>query len=205
MGITLASGLRTTLTFDWDTTDLTVGNSTITAEAILAGDADLTDNHASTTVIVAPGALNPTPPGYYDTSEYLIGSVAVGVILPESNGTIDPSTEDWTSDEESQVVSEITAGLDWWAAYNPSAGVSFSLEVHYRVPTSYEPISRPGTAGDEALWISEVMTYLGYPGDFFMQVWDYVNDLRSQLGTDWAFTIFVVDSSNDSDGMFADG
>jgi hypothetical protein len=36
-------------------------------------------------------------PGYYETSEYLLGKVAVGVILLESNGTVDPSTEDWNS------------------------------------------------------------------------------------------------------------
>jgi hypothetical protein len=33
----------------------------------------------------------------------------------------------------------------------------------------------------------------------------YVNDLRTQKGTDWAFTIFVVDSYNDVDGKFTDG
>ncbi len=31
-------------------------------------------------------------PGYYDTSVFMTGSVAVGVILPESNG----GTENWT-------------------------------------------------------------------------------------------------------------
>jgi len=204
--VTLTSGTRTTLTFNWDTTDAAEGNCTITAEAVLASDADLANNHATTTVSVAPGALNPVSPGHYETSEFLIGSVAVGVILPESNGTIDPSTENWTSIEESQVVSEIRAGLDWWAAYNLSAGVSFSVEVHYRVPTSYEPISCP--VWDNWLWISEVMTYLGYPGtyyDYHTQVLDYINDLRNRLGTNWAFAIFVADSSNDYDGRFEDG
>ncbi len=108
------------------------------------------------------------------------------------------------------MVSEIRAGLDWWAAYNPSADVSFSMEVHYRVPTSYEPISR--SSWDDWLWISEAMTYLGYPDtdyywipDIYTQTLDYINDLRDQLGTNWAFAIFVADSSNDPDGKFADG
>jgi hypothetical protein len=35
--------------------------------------------------------------GYYDVTEYMIGSVAVALILPESNGALDPSTENWTS------------------------------------------------------------------------------------------------------------
>jgi len=143
-------------------------------------------------------------PGYYETSEYLIGSVAVGIIFLESNGTNDPQTENWTSIEESQVKSEIQFALDWWSGQNPSAGVSFTLELNYRVPTSYEPINHPQT--DEWLWISEAMTYLGYPsGSYFTQVRDYVNALRNSTGTNWAFAMFIVDSSNDPDGKFVDG
>lgn len=147
-------------------------------------------------------------PGYYETSEYFIGSVAVGIVFLESNGTIDPQTENWTSTEESQVISEIKAGLSWWTGQNPLGNMSFAYDIHYRVPTSYEPINRNTT--DQGLWISEAMTYLGYTGyvgykyRWLLQAVDYVNDLRYKLGTDWAFAIFVVDSSNDADGCFED-
>jgi hypothetical protein len=152
---------------------------------------------------IPPEHNSPITPGYYETSEYLIGSVAVGVIFLESDGTIDPQTENWTSSEESAVISEIQLGLNWWSVQNPAAGVSFTLELNYRVPTSYEPIRHPHT--DEGLWISEAMNYLGYPGAFyFAQVRNYINDLRNDSNTNWAFAMFVVDSSNDSDGMFAD-
>ncbi len=33
----------------------------------------------------------------------------------------------------------------------------------------------------------------------------YINNLRTQKGTDWAFVIFVADSEMDTDGMFSDG
>jgi len=79
--------------------------------------------------------------GFYDTSEYMIGDVAVGIIFLESNGTTDASTEDWTSGEESSVVSEIQAGLNWWKAYKPSAKLTFTYDIHYKVPTPYEPIT----------------------------------------------------------------
>jgi len=152
---------------------------------------------------IPPKHNSPITPGYYETSEYLIGSGAVGVIFLESDGTIDPQTENWISSEESAVVGEIQLGLNWWSVQNPAADVSFTLEWNYRVPTSYEPIMRPHT--DEGLWISEAMTYLGYPGAYyFTQVRDYINDLRNDSNTNWAFAIFVVDSSNDLDGMFAD-
>jgi len=152
---------------------------------------------------IPPEHNSPITPGYYETSEYLIGSVAVGVVFLESNGNIDNQTENWISSEESDVVNEIQLGLNWWSVQNPAADVSFTLEWNYRVPTSYEPIEHPHT--DEGLWISEAMNHLGYPGTYyFTQVRDYINDLRNDYNTNWAFAIFVVDSSNDSDGMFAD-
>jgi len=151
---------------------------------------------------------SPITPGYYETSEYLIGSVAIGIVFLESNGTIDPSTENWTSARESLVVSEICdSGLSWLVNYNPDANISFVYDIHYRVPTSYEPINRPSYTGteDQKLWISQAMTYLGYYGTYyFTQVRDYVNGLRNIFNTDWAFAIFVVDSYNDVDGMFTD-
>ncbi len=68
--------------------------------------------------------------GFYDTSEYMIGDVAVGIILLESNGVIDPNSESWTSAEESNVVSEIQAGLNWWKAYKPGAKLTFTYDIH---------------------------------------------------------------------------
>jgi hypothetical protein len=32
----------------------------------------------------------------------------------------------------------------------------------------------------------------------------YVNSIRSSLGTDWGFAVFVADSNNDTDGRFPD-
>jgi len=153
----------------------------------------------------ALSAVDQSPsPGYYETSEYLIGKVAVGIIFLESNGTIDPSTENWTPTRESQVVSEIQGGLSWLASYNPNARVSLVYDIHYRVPTRYEPINHPYWY--EQYWMKEAMTYLGYPGTYyFTQVRDYINALRITLGTDWAYTIFVVDSYYDADGAFTDG
>ena len=50
------------------------------------------------------------------------------------------------------------------------------------------------------------MSNMGYTtGDYWDKVYAYENDLRNQYQTDWAFTIFVVDSSADIDGKFADG
>jgi len=149
--------------------------------------------------------------GFYDTSEYMIGDVAVGIILLESNGGIDPNSEDWTPAEESNVVSEIQAGLNWWAAREPNAKLTFIYDIHYKVPTRYEPITRtgyhefpPGSQSGESLWIPEAMSYLGFSSytNRWMNNLDYDNYIRITYSTDWAYTIFVVDSSNDADGAF---
>ncbi len=148
---------------------------------------------------------DPTP-DFYQTSEYFIGRVAVGIVLPESDGSIDPSTEDWTEAERTLVLSEITAALDWWAAREPSARLTFVYDdgAVAPVPTSYEPISRQYT--DQALWITEVMTRKGYSGaSYFDQVRSYNNAMRETYDTDWAFTVFVVDSASDGDNRFSDG
>lgn len=154
-------------------------------------------------------SLSPTiaEPDYYHTSEFMIGTVAVGIILPESDGSIDPSSEDWTEEERLQVYTEIVAATDWWATREPDAQLTFVYDDHYSqpVPTSYEPISRPQS--EQYLWIKEVMDNLGYNRTtaYFTQVRDYVNDLRDTYQTDWAFAFFVVDSSNDADNYFANG
>jgi hypothetical protein len=133
----------------------------------------------------------------------MMGKIAVSIILLESNGTTDPSTEDWTDAEITKVLSEIQTTLDWLASQNPNASVSFVTETHLRVPTSYEPISRSST--EIHLWVSEIMNYLGYRNiGYVYQMHDYVNILRENLRTDWAFAIFIVNSNNDSDGVFAD-
>ena len=78
------------------------------------------------------------------------------------------------------------------------------------MPTNYEPITRSGHTGSQSgqsLWISDAMTYLGYVRDpsYLYNVRDYDNSIRTTLNTDWAYTIFVVDSSNDVNGFFSDG
>ncbi len=143
-------------------------------------------------------------PGYTESSQFMIGSVAVGIVFPESNGATDPSTEDWTDSEKSQVVSEIASALDWWANREPAAQLSMVYDTPHTEATAVEPISRPYS--DQSLWIADTLSAMGFSGyNYFDQVRAYNDYLRQTYHTDWAFTIFVVDSSNDSDNRFDDG
>lgn len=142
--------------------------------------------------------------GFWDGSEFLLGSIGVAVVMPESNGAIDPSTEDWSADEKAHVAAEVAEAMNWWLDQTEFEPLSFTYEFHYDVPVSYEPITRPQS--QEALWIEEALAELGYSGsDRFTESQRFVNDLKSRLGTDWGFIIYVVDSSNDADGMFSSG
>jgi len=134
-----------------------------------------------------------------DTSLYMIGDVSVSVILPESIG----GSEDWTALEISEVHAEIMNGLDWWSFNNPDADLTFVYDWNDQVSTINEPIE----SNHIDYWIIQSMESLGYPftGAYLDSIYDFVNYQKSLKNTDWGFTIFVVDSSNDVDGKFADG
>ena len=175
--------------------------------------------------VTAPGPGNPSPetvahdvilprdtasataaPDSERTSAFLIGRVAVAVVLPESSGATDPSTEDWTPAEEDQALAGVADGLDWWAQREPRANLQFVYEVHRGVPTGYEPIARSSL--DHTLWGSEAMQALGASvaaDSFYGDMRAYAHALRQRLDTDWALVVFVADSAADADGSFSDG
>ena len=150
------------------------------------------------------GVSHPYGAGFLDTSEYLVGSVAVGILFLESNGTIDEDLETWTEEEEAKATSEIQSGLNWLLLQDTDIDLQFIYEFHYNVPVGYEPISRPHS--DDDLWEQQAMFHLGYTNpDYLINEYTYANDLRKRYNTDWAFIIFMVDSSEDEDNSFADG
>ena len=150
----------------------------------------------------APRPILGAAPGTYQTSEFMIGKVAVGIILPESNG----GSENWSSARQTQVYNEIVAGLNWWAAKGgPAAHLTFYYDLKFGVPTQYEPITMSGWS-DEETWVGDIFQNMGYTsGTRFDRARNYINNLRSTLHTDWCYAFIVVDSLNDPDGKFSSG
>jgi hypothetical protein len=149
-----------------------------------------------------PTGLN--APNADQMGEYMWGRVAVGIILPESNGASDPSTENWDASRMTSVTNEIIAALNWWAALEGRANLSFFYDIHLQTATSYEPINRPST--DDPLWIYETLGNLGISGgSAIIRSINYLNAIRTANNTDWAMQIFVVDSQNNLPGTFTDG
>jgi hypothetical protein len=159
----------------------------------------------------APQLKKATPYGsdFYDTSAYMVGKIAVGIILPESIGNI----EDWSQDEVDNVIQEISYAMDWWSNIIPCGQISFYYDIHtpFHGEKDVSITAEPIKTSKEKIWINQIMNKLGYiniePGvvaDYFYRVYSYNNDIRDKFDTHWCFTIFVVDSSNDEDGCFPD-
>lgn len=150
-------------------------------------------------------AAAPYGAGFYDTSEYLIGKVAVNIVFVQSDGSIDTKTEisGWTLSKRNAVVTGVSEAMNWWAARNSAASLTF-VHNNITLTTGYEPINHPSS--DEDLWIAEVMGKLGYTeADYGDRVFHYNNDMRLANSADWSFTIFMVDSQQNISGEFSDG
>ncbi len=165
---------------------------------------------------VCAAAASTQPYGATDqnTSEFLAGSVSVNVILVQSDGSVDLSTEKWTAEREQAVATQVAAGLDWLRSQEPAANLSFVYHViagrlASTARTGYEPVSRkadPMGATGEDLWVGQILTKMGYTsGDRWVRSRALANDTRRADRSDWGVNVFVVDSLVDGDGRFTDG
>lgn len=155
-------------------------------------------------------------PGKNSNSDIMIGNVYVRVVLLESNGQIDASVENWTSDRIRTVKNEISEGLQWWEdtfdKYCPDSPIDLNFHIDFTYAntpfqTNYEPINHPHT--DDYRWVSEFLVSQGYTGGSSRSavnasLRNYNYDMRLANDCDWAYTIFVADSLADPDGKFSD-
>jgi hypothetical protein len=148
--------------------------------------------------------------GPNDTSAYMAGEIYVNVVLFESNGKIDPDTENWTKPEIEKVVGHIQNACHWWEEmwkrkkFVGTLHFTLGLE-HAETPfqTSYEPIAHSAFREDR-LWICEYLNSLGYSGDKNRMLYQYTGDLIARHNADFAFSVFVVKADNDRDHYFSD-
>lgn len=152
-----------------------------------------------------------TSPVEMFTAQYLIGRVAVGVILMESIG----GSENWSASTGTLAMTEVVQGADWLIDQAELRGVNLSYvyEFHTEVPTSYEPIAGRSVPyysvccpvlSWEFEWMDDAFSYLGV-ADEWDGAYELANRLRSDYSADWAYEAFVVMDDNDPDHMFADG
>ena len=159
--------------------------------------------------LLAATPLGATP---LDTGEFLLGTVAVTPVFFESDGTIDPQSQNWTPAEIDAALVKIAEGVNWWGdtldALNTVHAVEFIIDDTFAMDpfeTGYEPIDR--ISNDFNLYVSEFLTDRGFGSVSSIEdgVRQFNAHQRDQMETDWAFTVFMVDSSDDLNGQFLNG
>lgn len=147
-----------------------------------------------------------------DLGEFMLGRIAVTPVLLESNGRIDPSTEDWTPSHVSLVMNNLQRGLNWWNQLLAKESSVHTIEwvidrtyVDNRLATPYEPINRISNAYEQ--WVGQFLSDTGFSTsfDFEQNIRSFNQSQRAKLQTDWSFTVFIVNSDRDIDDSFASG
>ncbi len=147
-----------------------------------------------------------------DTAEYLLGDVLVNLVLLESqNVTSGSDTENWTPALIEAVKSKAEVGMQWWVdtlhQYHPDAYLNFEFDfTHADAPfeVPFEPINR--TSNEHTAFVDLFLDAQGFTfGSELNRIYEYNNAQRVAHGTDWAFTIFVVNDTNDPNQAFAAG
>ncbi|MFL2869336.1 MAG: dockerin type I domain-containing protein [Pirellulaceae bacterium] len=145
-----------------------------------------------------------------DTGEFLLGDIDVNVVLMESTAPEDFET--WTTQSIDVVKQKVTTALEWWEDALDELGTAHSVRFHpdfnyadNPVPTDVEPIAR--RSNDYVIWVNDFLDHVGGNStsgiSTDMRLFNHAQ--RVETGHDWAFTIFVVNDENDSDGLFASG
>jgi hypothetical protein len=144
---------------------------------------------------------------------------------PDPNSAYDQLDPAYTllSAREGYIVAEVSKALVWWAARNPAAHLTFVIPVagakgaprqldfkkgiKVAGKTVFEPIDIP--SADDQAWRHPLMRALGVrsatSADSPPPETAYDNAVRKANGTDWAFTLYCVDSLKKSTGAFPDG
>jgi len=132
----------------------------------------------------AGGAAPMARAGAPATSGYLQGSVALGVVIV--NGPT--AATKFTAAEQTQIVAEVQAGAGWLAAFNPWAGVSFSYDIR---PVNITTQPDAAASDNESRFRDPAVQQLGFQANW-NGVSDYVNWLRGNKHTNWAYCVFFV-------------
>lgn len=146
-----------------------------------------------------------------DTGEFLLGTVAVTPVFFESDGRKDTESQNWTTGEIDAVLAKVNEGVNWWSDFLDTFDTVHSLDFVFDdtfaidpFETQYEPIDR--SSDEFNLYVDEFLKAQGHGDVDSIEegVRQFNHAQRLKLGTDWSFTIFVVDSSQ-GDGLFEPG
>ncbi len=166
----------------------------------------------------AGSGTTPIPVIDRNTTPFATGTIVVSIILPESNGVADPSTEDWTEDSIVEAYEKVQTALESFSRTEPNANLNFIL--HYEsspikgglvgtVDSDYEfgkHAEYTDYAGEMMATAPMLARLVGHPVTVD-QVWDasyeYLNNLRTQYKADGAYYIKIAANQNGTAGLRA--
>lgn len=145
------------------------------------------------------------------TTPYASGTIVVSILLPESNGVAEPSTEDWTEDAIAETYLKIQTALEAIKRSEPNNDLRFIL--HYEsspgvgalpgtIDSDYEfgqhaDFNNPqGEAEVSAPLLARLLGHPVAPEQVFESSWEYLNVLRARYHADGAFYIKVAANQN---------
>ena len=160
-------------------------------------------------------------PGFYEISQYAIGTVGIQIIFVESDGSVDPSKYDWSESEMRITEANIKKGLEFLEGkypfevgkleflYRPSMVGETGVEASTRVTDEWfqhedtvelvENVLTDTGCGSET---DPLATKWHHPRDKYrIHVLSCGNEVRDELNTDWATVIFVPYTANQVNGL----
>ncbi|MCE9588992.1 MAG: hypothetical protein K8S99_00530 [Planctomycetes bacterium] len=161
-----------------------------------------------------PSGQTPLNADYRANTEFMAGDVWVNIVLLNSNGQTDAKTEaNWTAAQIASVKTEVIEAMNWWEATfhqqnpNSKSDLNFFVDFTYTdnpVSTKVEPINH--TYSQNTLWVDDFLTSVGAnsASSSITDMQKYNDAQRKAHHTDWAYTVFIANSLNDTDGKFTD-
>ena len=167
-------------------------------------------------------------PGFYEISQYAIGTVGIQIIFTESDGSGDPSKYDWNESKMRMAEANIKKGLEFWEdrypfevgklefLYRPSMIGETGVEASTRVTDDWfqhedytelvvDTLTDVGCGSindPRSIQYPSVPSSLKHSGnEFKILVLSCANDVRDDLETDWATVIFVPYTAYQVNGL----
>ena len=149
-------------------------------------------------------------PNDHETTPFASGTVVVSLLLPESNGIGEPSTEDWNEDLILETYQKVNMALEAIERTEPNAKLRFI--VHYESAPAHGGL--PGTIdcdyefgkhadfGFQPPPVEDDLTgqllskLLGHQVNAWDGAYEYLNGLRARYGADGAYFIKIAPNAN---------
>ncbi len=136
-----------------------------------------------------PAPVSAKAASHGPTSSYMVGRIAVGVVVVSGPGNLK-----FSDSETKKVYSQVLEGTDFLAGSEPTANVSFDI-VQNPVTITAQDNSKCCDAGSyeacEGVWRNPAMAALGYTPDW-AGVYEYVYDLQARPGVNWAYAAYFT-------------